>query len=108
MAQPDTAASADRRIGNMATRNPHSSTTQFPNVFWSETVRAGNRSRRTLASLMLEDCIRMHGRLETPSWEPKQPQWPSRSTGFMEPVEESISISVRVSVVTRASRFVLA
>ena len=48
----------------LAPRNAHSSTAQFPNVFCSEQCER-EFVRGALASLTVEDCIRMHGRLET-------------------------------------------
>lgn len=45
-------------------RNPLNSTAQCPNVFCSEQCEQ-EFVRAALASLTLEDCIRMHGRLET-------------------------------------------
>jgi hypothetical protein len=48
----------------LAPRNAHSSTAQFPNVFCSEQCEQ-QFVRVALASLTVEDCIRMHDRLET-------------------------------------------
>ena len=45
-------------------QSPHSATTQWPNVFCSEDCEQAF-VRAALASLTVEDCIRMHGRLET-------------------------------------------
>ncbi len=44
-------------------RSPRSSTAEFPNVFCSEECEQ-EFVRAALASLTLEDCIRMHQRLE--------------------------------------------
>lgn len=48
----------------LAPRNPHSSTAQFPRVFCSEQCEQ-KFVRTALATLTIEDCIRMHDRLET-------------------------------------------
>ncbi len=44
-------------------RNAQSSTSHYPNVFCSEQCEQ-EFIRTALASLTLEDCIRMHGRLD--------------------------------------------
>ena len=45
-------------------RNPKYSTAQYPNVFCSELCEQ-EFVRAAVASLTIEDCIRIHGRLET-------------------------------------------
>ena len=45
-------------------RNAQNSTAQYPDVFCSEQCEQ-EFIRTALASLTLEDCVRMHGRLET-------------------------------------------
>jgi hypothetical protein len=47
-----------------APRTPQRSTAQCPNVFCSEECEQ-EFVRAALASLTIEDCIRIHGRLET-------------------------------------------
>ncbi len=47
-----------------APRNPHSSTAQFPNAFCSQKCEQ-EFVRAALASVTIEDCIRMQRRLET-------------------------------------------
>jgi hypothetical protein len=48
----------------LAPRNLHNSSAQFPNVFCSEQCEQ-KFVRTSLASLTVEDCIRIYGRLET-------------------------------------------
>jgi hypothetical protein len=48
----------------LAPGNAHNSTAQFPNVFCSEQCEQ-EFVRAALPSLTVEDCIRMHDRLET-------------------------------------------
>jgi hypothetical protein len=48
----------------LAPRDPHSSTAQFPNFFCSEQCERTS-IRTALASLTVENCFCMYGRLET-------------------------------------------
>jgi hypothetical protein len=48
----------------LAPRNQPNSTAQFPNIFCSEQCEQ-KFVRTALASLTVEDCIRIYGRLET-------------------------------------------